>query len=959
MEFCNIEEFFKNFSPYRSNEGGVTWPIIVLVDASGSTTEKFGPCGNVVFMAQKDVLLKKYPNNSFRFIFWNSENKHSKNFINGIWTFDYVTSKVTDLFAVVYANKNEFASTKPGLAFNALNRPEYNHWFNNNGPTKIVVPTDGNVDLGHESNLANAIKNLYGYRNNIEIEILAVEPKTRNYALSAEMTNAAGCSLARIIQRERLEDLITNFDSYNPTCLDGFSHMSRVNVPLGFIPFGHYYFPRNEEPTFFNLLTKHVAENNNLDSHMRIIQNIILTIKKLVQDMTPKMSSELLFRYSSIFWFDNCNIDPALATIMLKQAIEGTRTTDLIYADFRSRLNELYKQVDELLRSKNIKQVLGIRRTAISYLIGNIIISVDADLLESDIKVNGVNYSKIGIRIDSNDIEFIFPVFTGDINHGEITPQAIRQFTRTIMSQIIKVNGIFIDPRDDAIMFIVMAMSMKVCTNNLPETVKMSYRYLAKTMLGKKRLNRDQTELSRLLSGEFPLPNNGQINDFYKSMNFCSKYIGISDTIDPMILWYAMCQSLDSELAKKQISHSKQKIIDSFGEVPENLARILISRDDISEIKYFKLEKTLDIKCPVSHENVSLTGGMMINTHSIGNTTCDPRKVISFNVFNSFITNKTGCMDCHRRDILFTQIGPFENNLNIIQISDDHPNPFDAKFVFRHTPIYPSTNVPSLDTTIRSQNKKRILIVGKGTVGAGKTTIWKNLQKKIQENGGECYIEGTDKYSVKGFDQRTAQAFVNKELEKAKISSNPVVVVIIDTCGDHTGNKIFGVSFGCWERHEIFVNLPQRTPELIRGYLAWSLRNVLNRPLFDFDSDFYLNPISANISKCIEVHTKKAQAILQNDFIRITTKHDKNSVLQDIKSYADEYQIFLDSNYSLENTIQELYQRIIGDNNDSLIVATQELVINQNNETSMHIINSSSSSDINRVTVNDTDWQVM
>jgi hypothetical protein len=120
-----------------------------------------------------------------------------------------------------------------------------------------------------------------------------------------------------------------------------------------------------------------------------------------------------------------------------------------------------------------------------------------------------------------------------------------------------------------------------------------------------------------------------------------------------------------------------------------------------------------------------------------------------------------------------------------------------------------------------------------------------------------------------------------------------------------------------------------------------------------------LNPISANISKCIEVHTKKAQAILQNDFIRITTKHDKNSVLQDIKSYADEYQIFLDSNYSLENTIQELYQRIIGDNNDSLIVATQELVINQNNETSMHIINSSSSSDINRVTVNDTDWQVM
>ena len=194
---------------------------------------------------------------------------------------------------------------------------------------------------------------------------------------------------------------------------------------------------------------------------------------------------------------------------------------------------------------------------------------------------------------------------------------------------------------------------------------------------------------------------------------------------------------------------------------------------------------------------------------------------------------------------------------------------------------------------------------------SGKTTFCNELQKMIITNGGECYIEGTDKYCTRGIDPRGAASCITNELKKAKDSKAELIVVIIDTCGDRAGKNIFGHYFNEWNRHDIFINLPSLSPPYIKQYLCWSLRNVINRPVYTCNSSYYLNPCNASIQTCIDVHTKKAQSFLHNKFIKVTSNNDRTSILNDINSFADEYQDFLDTQYPLKSTIEDIYNKFI------------------------------------------------
>jgi hypothetical protein len=907
----NLAEFLNSYNLDDKSTNNL--PIIVACDASGSTTINYDK-DRIVFKAQFDVLKSQYPDRSFRFMFWNSESKKNKNFINGIWTFDFVAKNIYQIFTAVVAQQHEFTSTKPGLAFNALARNDFDHWFKREDKhqyIEIVYLTDGAVDVGHENALSTAIKNLFQKRNNLRLYIHAIETQKRDYSSSREMSNAAGCDIARIIQKDNLQNYIANFKSHNPDCENGFSHMSNAIVPSGYIGYGTKYFPRSEELLFLNLLMHFIQENNTLDSHIRVIQNLSLTLKKLCEDCTPKMTTELHARFASLFWFDGCEIDSALASIMLKQSISSnSQITDMIYADFRTRLNDLYKQVDLHIKSPNAKLILGIRRSAISYLIGNKIFKVDSSLLDKDIIVSDIRYHQVGVLYDS---KFLFPVFTSDTNHGQTTPQAIRQFTRTIVSQIIKSNNMFIDPKDDALMYIVMAMNMKVQISNVPSEIKTSYQYLAKVMLGKKRLSKDQTEYDRLLLGEFPLPNNGKIDDFYKYMSFCKQYLGITEHINPMIIWHALCQNICIDLAKMQLIHCEDKIYEVYGSMPSNLAQLLLI--DLPPITYHIMEQPLDPICPVTLDNIADVGGMCIQPHQIGNTICDPKRVISTSVFDSYRKNRTGCMNCLKSDINFMRCGPFNSSNQSIDFPDDYPMPFNTTFTQMPQSTFQQPLQSTFNPSSRVQNDQvKIVIRARGTTGAGKTTTLNELKKMIVDNGGECFIEGTDKYCIKGgIDTKTAISLVTNELKKAFASTAKLVVVLIDTCGERLGgNTIFGHSFNGWKNHEIMINLPDTSPKYISLYLAWSLKNVLDRKMHDQDSTYYLNPINASVQTCIDVHTKKAQALLGSKFIRVTKSgFNKLAVLNEIKSSADEYQIYLDQNYSLEQSVKKIYTDFI------------------------------------------------
>lgn len=915
IEFIDLEHFLK----YHSNSCTSLFPLIVLVDASSSTLNRFikhDAISDNIFQTMCIILKKQYLNRNIRIIFWSSYDCNEY-FKQGIWIFDHITpfNRIDNVFITVLSQSKHFNSTMPDLAFSVLIEKRLDHWFNSSGITEIVYLTDGKYDSGRDRILSKTITNLFSSRNNIRLYIHSVENISRNFNSSEEMNKSAGSDIAKLIFQNKLDHLISSFKTHNPACIEGFEHMSNAIVRKGYLPFGSYDYPITHSHIFMNLLITYVKDNNDIDSHMKVIQKLTKTIKKLSEDLTQTAAIELIDKFSSIFWFDDCKIDPTIANILLKQSVNGT--SDVIYTDFRTKLDKLYREVDILLKSPDTKRILNIRKYGISYLIDDLIIKVDSALIDTSITINNNNYTSIAVKILSlqSNQYYSFPIFTTETSSSleTVSAQAIRQFTRIVICQIIKINGLNIDPKDDSIMYLVMAMTMKVVISSVPSDIKTSFRYLSQIMLGKKRLNRDITELDRLLQGEFPLPNNGKVEDFYKNMTICKKYLNLSDDIDPLILWFAMCQSVDSKLAIAQQTHCSSKIINSYNEIPNNLAKKILINQKI--IKFHTLERPIEQICPVTLENISQVGGMMINSHYYGNSICDPKLVVKSTVFDSFMSNNPSCFYCYQRNITFTEIDhtSFIEN-DSIKIESTHPNPFDV--YFNQSPLLDVISVSPYESNI-SSNTRKLLLFGLGTVGCGKTTFWNEFKKNITLISGECYVEGTDKYCVKGISIENSIKFVKEALfniVRSK-SQSKLIVVVIDTCGERIGSGLeaFGVRFNGWEHYEVMINLPDTSPQKIKQYLAFSLYNVLNRTAPDSLSTYNLNPETVDIKICIDVHTKKAKSLLGNKFINVlsnTFNYDLNLLIRELKPLAEQYHKFLDSCYPLNKSIDDFLVKI-------------------------------------------------
>ena len=103
------------------------------------------------------------------------------------------------------------------------------------------------------------------------------------------------------------------------------------------------------------------------------------------------------------------------------------------------------------------------------------------------------------------------------------------------------------------------------------------------------------------------------------------------------------------------------------------------------------------------------------------------------------------------------------------------------------------------------------LVILKGVVGSGKTTVAEQIKKQVEARGGRCWIEGTDKYCSKGDDPKTAVGHAGEHLREALASDAKDKVVVIDTCGEHNNGKkqmnYFGVVFKGWEKIDLAPHL--------------------------------------------------------------------------------------------------------------------------------------------------------
>lgn len=851
---------------------------ILLVDASGSVSTKYDDT-MTIFNKMKAVI-KGLPHKQFRIIFWNSDNERENNkFPSGVSIYPYLVDKVSidsmfTLFATYITNE---CVTLTYLGVDAL-VDKSSSWLNQM-INDVYIITDGQMgyscitqsekrELGIR--LATSIKKLIN-THNCNLYIYTVEAVRYNFD-SESLQSFAGSDVYKVIQENQLTKSITKFVTFDLTNSEkGYTHISRTNAIKGFIPYKDRLFSESKITMFLqwikqtvdNICKESTDSTKASDQLLKIVQDLTPTLSALTSDKPCYVSDQIINNFCNIF--RSTPLDFYLAKFILDDSIKNERAGQAqLLSVYQQKRRDFFKLANDLLAQSTSKYI-GILNYFVSYPLGDYIITGHSSLINASIQKftnSAVDYQN-----------YIFPVMPLDFKIGsDINGQCLRQWTRATISKLYNV-----DMFGDIIIYIVMMINMRVQLVDLPESIKSAYTNLCTTMLSKKRLNSESTELDRLLSGSFPTPNNGRVEDFYKFMATVLEKSGLEMKIKPMTMWFALVLAYgNSTLIVSQLQHCLEDIKADYPQCePLDLLTVFAFKPFV----LVEMAPHIDYTCMISLDDCSKCGGYQFAGHtSVSGYHCQPVNIISADSFAQLFNNSdtVPCPICYT-DIdaqSFIQIGPSSSsNAELANIPSSTPNIFSSRPQYKSTPSTSSfvsnnkqpaaTVTPTISTSNYlsgpSAGEKKIWIQMVGTVGSGKTTLAKALKKAITEIGGHCIIVGVDKYLKKGMDFGSALAACRAALLNLANQSNPLTVAIIDTCGETKFNlkdSVFEIQLKGWKKLRAEPNYNGRSN--LNGYLHWSLRNVLSRTR---DSGCYLNPDVVGIGKCIDIHLTKAKGI--------------------------------------------------------------------------------------------------
>jgi hypothetical protein len=866
--------------------------VILLIDASGSV---LCPFDNATIFDYIQKIVSEIEEDEFRIIFWNSDQNRDNlqfdkgyKFTTGLYKLPFVVKKTTlnQTFAFVKNDINNTCLTFPHIAFD--NIP--NDWISNNKCTKIYFITDGKMGYAFippyelnnlKNNLSDAIKKITTKYNNVQLNIVTVEHEDKDFDRIETLQKAAGCDVYNIVMDNRLTKHIAKFISYTPNNLNGFVHINKNIPPSGYIPFEDKYFSETRVNEFIKYLTELMKNVENENELIKIVQNLTSSLCYLTKDKPKSIIKGIIRTFCELF--NKTNLDPMFVKFILTDAIEKENEGMAnIFTLYRAQLKDLYKQANELLY-KNVKDAIGIKDSFMTFPIDNKIISGHANMIDNNLCIDKNIYSQSSVKINDSLIPIIPFKYA---NSSHLNEQCLRQWTRQIISKIYNVN-IY----DDLVIHIVLGIVLKVVLSSSNDNVKNSFRQLGIVMLKKKRMNTDITELEKLRDGELPLPNSGKIETFYNYMNSITDRLGFKKHYKPFTLWYAICLATNDELLiNKQFIHCQESLDQDFPNIdPKKLLSKMTDFSDSIEYHKIPVENILDYKCLITLDDISNVGGYRFLSHSneIG-TICNPIYVLSEDGHEKLLSNinTSVCPICYTKlnKDNFEKVGPKPNNeLNIFS---NKINIFGPKNILNREH---SKNTDNL-------SKKGTIIVMKGTVGCGKSTLSTKIKEYVENKGGYCIVEGTDKYCKNGISIQDAVKKVKTKLLEVNNINNENIVVVIDTCNErYNKNNVFGINFSQWKQKELWVNYDRNN---LDGYLAWTLRNVMRRVKPSINDNYYLNPIDAGIDTCISVHKRKIGSLLGKPIQKILEPSPKSIIeaIQLLDDKANEYEKSLKSN---------------------------------------------------------------
>jgi hypothetical protein len=881
-----------------------TTPIL-LIDSSGSV---LGDFLNHTIFDQIKKIIKDLPEEQFRIIFWNSDNEKEiqsdNKFVNGIYKLPFVVKKPTidQTFSFVKSSINKYCLTSPHIGFSAI-PPE---WINKTGQTMVYFVTDG--EIGYKgapqqalsllkSNLAIAITRIFQNYQNVQLNIITVESKNMDFNNVETLNSAAGCDVYDVIVDKKLTKYITKFVSYTLNNLDGFVHISKNKPPVGYLPYGQKFFSELKMNSFLLFLVNTIQPiSQNDDELLKIIQLLSSTICTLIKDRPPHLKKDIINTFCDLF--KNTSLDLTFVKYILTDAINKENDgTAIVFASYRAQLRDLYKQATDLLLT-NVKEAIGIDNSFLTLPVNNKIVSGNCRLVDLSITINNKVYPSSALAINNITLPVI-PLDTSS-DSSPMNEQCLRQWVRAVISKLYNVNVM-----EDVVIHIVLGIVLQIVTSDVSDDVKKCYRKLGHVMLGKKRANTDRTELNMLECGELPIPNTGKISDFYRFMDSVNKKLGLQ--LQPMSLWYILCLSLGNDLLiKNQYVHCKEFLDVDFPNINHQklLAHVNIAKIIHVEIPF---ESVLDYTCLITLDNTSHTGGYKFLEHkSVIGATCCPVYVLSENGYNELLANNPVCPICYSNlsNNNFEKVGPKPETTNLKLFDETDIDVFNAP-VMNNVPV--RQNINPGDNKLRVK-KDGVVIIMKGTVGAGKTSYSLRLKEEYEKLGFHFFVIGTDQYCKNNDDMKTAIQKNTRALFSINdIDDNERCAIVIDTCGENhnQSNDFFGVNVSGWKKVIVFPNLIKNE---MKGYLSWSLRNVLNRGPCCESSNYWLNANATSVSTCVMVHSKKAKSLFGKKIpdLFFGCPPTIENALELIKFEADKYDELLRATKPIDDEIKKI-----------------------------------------------------
>lgn len=921
-------------------------PLIVLIDASGSVRADFLN-GQIVFNRMKDIL-KTLPNNDFRFVFWNSDNDRQiqdDKFKKGLYMIPYVIKKNTIDFTFQHLmSSNSITSSCLTMTYLGFeNIPE--DWFDKTGRTRICLLTDGQMGYNniprsemskYKDRLRDSIIKVCQDHVDVMIDIITVEPKYSDFNSMESLSSAAGSDIYNVITSNHLTKYVSRFVSYTRNNLEGHTHINRVTAPTGFLPYGDQYFSELRIGEFIKYLTNRIQtfnlpENTSQkdDLYLKEIQKLSVTIGKLVNNKPPNVKRDIIGNFCTLF--KDAPFDYSFIKFILIESIENeNKGSAQLLSQYKDSLKTLYSQANNMLVN-NVFDAVGINNKFMTLPYNNKIFVGSSRMVTQDISFNKGVYKTGGIDVSNHKVPAL-PLDHYD-RMSQMNEQCLRQYTRAIVN---KITGIPIV--EDKIIYLVLGYVLVVVMSDTTPEVKDAYRNLGLNMLKKKSSLPSSrqiniTELENLENGELPVPSSGQVNKFYECMEIVKQQLGIPENINYMTVWYAICLALNYKtLALKQLLHCKDYIATDFPNInPENLLRSFKGVVTTSYTVYtIPMELLYEYSCLITLDDTTAVGGMRILPHNnTVDSQCYPMYVLSTHGYQQLVENKQLCICpiCYKQldEADFETVGPKPKNIIGELFKED-----DVKYFSGSVPAL-SNQFASMSVSKRSGSssttvsnpykfgnkmtikppKDNLLLIMKGTVGAGKSTISRELKDVLEVQGIKCIVEGVDQYCVAGMTPGEAVGKVKENLQSlVGLSDDDKVVVIIDTCGENSGRKTveyFNVDFSLWNRVIYFPNHGHQS-DLV-GYMSWTLRNVLQRTKRTPQSTYNLNPEDAGVYTCISVHQKKSYNIFGKKKVRkvFSGYHgDKDSVIQQLDDKADNYQKFLEANMTVEKQVKDI-----------------------------------------------------